>query len=79
LYKFKYIEQVQNIVSELKDDVNQLNNNEFVNICSLFYKNLQVVSDKILNKMLSHEANKVIIYKLYKLSKLNGNYIICKK
>lgn len=69
---------MQNIISELKDDVNQLNNNEFVNICLLFYKHLQVVNDKILNKMLNHDANKIIIYKLYKLSKLNGNYIIYK-
>lgn len=70
------MEKVKNIVLELKDDVNQLNNEEFVNVCSLFYKRLQFLDDSIVNVVLNHEANKITIIKLYNLSKLNGNYNI---
>lgn len=73
LYKFEYMEKVKNVVSELKDDVNQLNNEEFVNVCSLFYKKLQFVDSQIVNVVLNHESNKITILKLYNLSKLNGN------
>lgn len=67
------MEKVKNVVSELKDDVNQLNNEEFVNVCSLFYKKLQFVDSQIVNVVLNHESNKITILKLYNLSKLNGN------
>lgn len=67
------MEKVKNIVSELKDDVKYLNNEEFVNVCLLFYKNLQIVNDKIVNEILNHEAKELIIHKLYKLYKFNGN------
>jgi hypothetical protein len=70
------MEKVKNIVLELKDDVNQLNNEEFVNVCSLFYKRLQFLDDQLVNVVLNHEANKITILKLYNLSKLNGNYNI---
>jgi len=72
------MEKINNIVLKLKDDVNELNNNEFVNICVLFYKQIQFLDSKIVDIILNHEANKVIIYKLYNLSKLNGNLIFIK-
>lgn len=68
------MDKVKNIVSELKDNANQLNNEEFVNVCLIFYQELQLANDQIVNKLLNHEANKVITIKLYNLSKLNGNY-----
>lgn len=64
--------KVKNIVSELKDDVNE----KFVNVCSVFYKKLQIVDDEIVNKILNHEANKIIKSKLYNLSKYIGDYNI---
>lgn len=72
------MEKVNTVVLELEEETNQLNNEEFINICSLFYEKLQLVDDKIVNKILNHEANKVILQKLYNLSKLNGNYIFYK-
>lgn len=39
----------------------------------MFYKQLQYADIKIVNTILNHEANKVIICKIYNLSKLNGN------
>jgi len=69
------MEKVNNIVLELKTDVNQLNNEEFVNVCSLFHKQLQFVDDKIVNELMNHKTNKFIISELYNLSKFNGNNI----
>jgi len=74
-YKFKYMEIVNNIVSELKTDVNQLNNEAFVNVCSLFHKQLQLVDGIIVNDLMNHKTNKVIMSELYNLSKFNGNNI----
>lgn len=65
------MEKVKYIVSELKDS-----NEEFVDICSVFYKKLQIVDDKIVNKILNHEANKIIKSKLHNLSNLIGDYNI---
>ncbi|XP_060874698.1 serine-protein kinase ATM isoform X2 [Metopolophium dirhodum] len=73
LYKFKYMEKVNNIVLELKTNVNQLNNEAFVNVCSLFHKQLQFVDGKIVNELMNHETNKVIASELYNLSKLNDS------
>lgn len=67
------MEKVKNIVSELKDDVH---NEKFVNVCSVFYKKLQIVDDEIVNKILNHETNQIIKYKLYNLSKYIGDYNI---
>lgn len=72
LHTSKYMDKVKTIVLELEE----LNNEEFVIVCSLFYKNLQFVDNKIINTILDHEGNKVIINKLYYLSKLNGNFYI---
>lgn len=69
------MEKVNNIILELKTDVNQLNNEAFVNVCSLFHKQLQFVDFKIVNELMNHKTNKVIMSELYKLSKLNGNNI----
>jgi len=69
------MEKVNNIVLELKTDVNQLKNEAFVNVCSLFHKQLKFVDGKIVNELMNHETNKVIISELYNLSKLNGNNI----
>lgn len=66
------MEKIKNIVLKLNDDINQQNNEEFVTACLMFYKQLQCADIKIVNTILSHEANKVIIYKIYNLSKLNG-------
>lgn len=74
-YKYQYMEKVKIIVSELVQDVNQLNNGEFINVCSLFFKNLLFVNDNIVKKVLGHEGNKVICKELYILSKSNGKYI----
>lgn len=68
------MEKVNSVVSKLKEETNQLNNEDFINVCTSFYKTLQLVDDKIVNKILNHEANKFILQKLYNLSKLNGNY-----
>ncbi|XP_029344827.1 serine-protein kinase ATM [Acyrthosiphon pisum] len=76
LYKFKYMEKVNNIVLELKTDVNQLNNEAFVNVCSLFHKQLQFVDGQIVNELMNHETNKVIMSELYNLSKLNDSNTI---
>lgn len=70
------MKKVKNIVSELKDDVNQSNNEEFVNVCSSFYKKLQFFDGQIVNIVLNHDSNKMSILKLYNLNKLNGNYNI---
>jgi len=75
LYKFKYMEIVNNIVSELKTDVNQLNNEEFINVCLLFHKQFQLIDGIIVNDLMNLNTNKVIMSELYKLSKLNGNNI----
>ncbi|CAH1736405.1 unnamed protein product, partial [Aphis gossypii] len=72
LYKFKYMEKVNNIVSELNTHENQHNNEAFVNVCSLFHKRLQFVDDIIVNELMNHNTNKVIMAKLYNLSKYNG-------
>lgn len=69
------MEKVNNIFLELKTDVNQLNNEEFVNVCSLFHKQLQFVDDKIVKELMNHKTNKVIMSELYNLSKFNGNNI----
>lgn len=69
------MEKIKNIVLKIKDDEGHLNNAEFVNVSSLFYKNLLLANSKIINELLGHEANKVIILKLYNLSKPNGNII----
>lgn len=67
------MKKIENIVSKLNADVNQQNNEEFVIACLMFYKQLQCADIEIVNTILNHEANKVIIYKIYNLSKLNGN------
>jgi len=67
------MEKVNNIVSELNTYENQHNNEEFVNVCSLFHKKLQFVDDIIVNELMNHNTNKVIMAKLYNLSKYNGN------
>jgi len=67
------MEKVDNIVLELKKNVNQLNNEAFVNICSFFHKYLQFVDVIIINKLMNHKTNKVIINTLYNLSKFYGN------
>lgn len=66
------MKEMKIIISEL-DNANQLNNEEFVTICSLFFQKLQYVDEKIANKILDHETNKIIINKLHYISKLNGN------
>lgn len=66
------MEKVNNIVSELNTHENQ-HNEAFVNVCSLFYKKLQFVDDIIVNKLMNHNTNNVIMAKLYNLSKYNGN------
>lgn len=73
LNKFKYLDKVKSIASELSSDINLLNNKQFVKTCLLFYKELQCADDKIVNQILNHDANKTIMNKLYNLSKLNGN------
>lgn len=75
LYKFKYMEIVNNIVSELKTDVNQLNNEAFINVCLLFHKQLHLTDGIIVKDVMNHDTNKVIMNELYKLSKFNGNNI----
>lgn len=67
------MEKVKNILFKHKDNINKLNDKDFVDVCSLFYKNMQLVDDKIINKVLNHEANKCIAIKLYNFCKLNGN------
>jgi len=69
------MENVNDIVSELKADVNQLNNEAFVNVCSLFLKQLQFLDGMIVNDLMNHKTNKIIMSELYNLSKLNGNNI----
>ncbi|XP_026809071.1 serine-protein kinase ATM isoform X1 [Rhopalosiphum maidis] len=70
-YKLKYMEKVNNIVTELNTDVNHHNNEAFVNVCTLFHKQLQFVDDIIINELMNHKTNKVIMTKLYNLSKYN--------
>jgi len=70
------MEKVNNIVSELKTDVNQLNNQSFVNVCSLFHKQLQFVNGIIVNDLMNHSTNKVVMSELYNLTKFNGNNIL---
>jgi len=64
---------VNNIVTELNTDVNHHNNEAFVNVCTLFHKKLQFVDNIIINELMNHKTNKVIMTKLYNLSKYNGN------
>lgn len=70
------MEKVKIIVSKLKENINQLDNEELVTVYLSFYKNLQSGDDKIVKEILSHEGNKVISKELVTLSKLNGNYNI---
>lgn len=72
------MEKVNNIVSVLTNDVNQLNNEAFVSVCSLFYKKLKFVDGIIVNELMNHKTNKFLMSKLYNLSKINGNkHIFC--
>lgn len=70
------MEKLKNILCEQKDGINKLNNKEFVEVCSQFYKKLQFVDGQILNRILSHESNKFIILKIYNISKLHGKKIL---
>lgn len=75
LYKLKYMEKIAAILLNFKNEVNHLNN-DFVNACLMFYKQLQYTDSNTVDTILNYEANKIITSKLYYLSKLNGNIIL---
>lgn len=68
------MEKVKIIISELIQNVNQLNNEKLVDVCSLYFKNFLFVDDDIVKEILIHEGNKVILKELNILSKSNGKY-----
>lgn len=69
------MEKVKTIVSKFKQNVNLLNNEEFVHVCSSFFENLLFVDDKVVKNILIHDGNKIILKELNTLSKSNGNFI----
>lgn len=73
MHKLKFMKKIETILLNFENKINHLNNEEFVNACLIFYKQLQYANCNIVDTILNYEANKVIISKLYNLSKLNGN------